>query len=418
MIVKAGLLVDFGNSGTRVFVTSGNNAFRYDMSNKFAELPAGYKVPAKYANEKSTIFEYKGSYFANGLIVEREFTGKEMRPNALQSKTDQLVTDLTLSLAFIKAMSILGLAYNVAPPSLDVSFNVSVLLPPLDQERDESKMLSKISELSVVKTLLPVSMECKFKIGDSVSVHGEAVAAFFGAFYKEEGLKVLPVNEGKSLLKGDVIVRDNGQHVSLVEVEGNKKFTQGYTLVLDIGAGTTDVALFLDMELVDMSKETFKRGGNNVESIVRNELKKKFGFTPPSMQRVIASGILNEGVDSHDVSEIVTLAKEVYSRQTKEDIVQYLEFINIDMPVIKGLLVAGGGSLASKRWVDAEGTEYAEDELKDGVVYTEKIVSPAMAEVLINYLKELAPRMEPLDTEGKDLRALNIEGLLYLHKYV
>jgi hypothetical protein len=67
------------------------------------------------------------------------------------------------------------------------------------------------------------------------------------------------------------------------------------------------------------------------------------------------------------------------------------------MPVIKGLLVAGGGSLPSVR---------------DGAV-----VSPAMAEVLISYLKTLAPRLEPLDVTGKDLRDLNIEGLMFMHKY-
>jgi hypothetical protein len=433
MIVKAGLLVDFGNSGTRVYLLTGAHAFRFNMSNKYVDLPAGYKVNSKYANEKSTVFEFNGQYFANGLLVEREFIGKEIRPSALQSKTEQLVTDLTLNLAIIKALNLLALAHNTPVAALDITFNVSVLLPPLDHEVNESKMVDLINKQNHAKTLLPVQIDAKFKIGDVV-VHSEAVSAFFGAFYREDGLKVLPQNEGKSLRKGDVLVRDNGNHVSLVDVEKNLKFATGYTLVLDIGAGTTDVALFLDMELVENSKDTFTRGGNTVESVVRNEIKKKFGFVPTNLQRVIAEGILVEGNEEHDVKEIVTLAKEMYSRTTKEDITQYLERMSISMQLVKGLLVAGGGSLATKRFIDAEGnfvmvlepvnpTDAPKISIKGQVYndsevpYNEVEVSPAMSEVLMNFLKELAPRMEVLDTEGKDLRGLNIEGLLFLHKY-
>lgn len=390
MIVNAGLLIDFGNSETRVIVISGTNTFKFTMSNKFAELPAGYRISHKYANPKSTIFGLNGSYFANGFIVEREFTGVEIRPSALQYKVDQLVTDLSLNLAVIKALDLLAKAYNMPIKSLDVTFNVSVLLPPLDHEVNEGRMSDKIKSLTKVTSLIPQQHDAEFKIGDTI-VSSEAVAAFFGAFFIEEGLQTSTQN-------GDITIRDNGQNVKLVEVDNNSKFSSGYVLVLDIGAGTSDVALFQDMELVERSKDTFKRGGNTVESIIKNELKKKFGFTPTSMKRVISEGILEEGNDVHDVAEIVTIAKNTYSKSLMEDLRSYLERIMIDMPVIKGLLVAGGGSLAS---------------IRDGIV-----VSPAMSEVLMGYLKTLAPRMEPLDVSGKDLRDLNIEGLMYLHKYV
>lgn len=389
MIVKAGLLIDFGNSETRVIVLSGQKAFRFNMSNKFAELSAGYRINSKYANEKSTVFKVNNSYYANGQIVEREFQGLELRPSALQSKTNQLVTDLTINLAFIKALMVLAKAYNVPVSSLEVTFNVSALLPPLDHEVNEEKLKAKFMAMNNVSTLIPLQMDIQFKVEDA-NIHPEAVAAFFGAFYKEEGAQVTSVNS-------DIVVFDNGQHISLVEVEENKQFMNGYVLVLDIGAGTTDVALFLDMELVERSKDTFNRGGNTVESIIRNELKKKFGFVPTSMQRVISEGILEEGTTLHDVSDIVTMAKDTYSKAMLEDLRQYLERMTIPMQAVKGLLVAGGGSLPS---------------IRDG-----QVVSPAMAEVLMGYLKTLAPRMEALHVEGKNLRDLNIEGLMYIHKY-
>lgn len=389
MIINAGVLIDFGNSETRVIVISGNKNFRLNLSNKFAELPTGYRVNPKYANGKSSIFLANGVYFANGQIVEREFTNQEIRPSALQSKTAQLVTDLTLNLVFCKALELLGNVYNVAPSSLDVTFNVSALLPPLDHEVNEEVLQSKIKDINSVTALMPSNMQIGFNIGE-VKIQSEAVAAFFGAFYKEEGLK-------SPTAIGEVIVRDNSQDISLVEVDNNKKFMNGYVMVLDIGAGTTDVAIFRDMELVERSKETFKKGGNTVSSIIRQEIRKQYGFEPASMTRVITEGYLEEGVELHDVSDIVTMAKDTYSRALMEDLRQYLERAMIDMPVIKGLLVAGGGALPGVR---------------DG-----EVVSPAMSDVLCKYLKELAPRLEQLDVDGKDLRELNIEGLMYIHKY-
>lgn len=389
MIVNAGLLIDFGNSETRVVVISGNKSFKYNMSNKFAELPAGYRIPTKYVNEKSNIFGIDGSYYANGYIVEREFARVEVRPSALQSKVDQLVTELTINLAVIKALSVLSQAYNVAPSSLDVTFNISALLPPLDHEVNEQRLLDKIKSINNVTTLVPAQFQTQFKVGD-VMVNSEAVAAFFGAFYREVG-------GAQPTYNGEVLVRDSSQAVELVEVEENKKFMNGYVLVLDIGAGTTDVALFKDMELIERSKDTFKLGGNTVASIISNDLKKRYGFTPNNMKRVITEGLLEEGSEVHPVEDIVTAAKDHYSKSLMEEIRQYLERIMVDMPVIKGLLVAGGGALPS---------------IRDG-----QEVSPAMARVLMGYLNTLAPKMEPLNTEGKDLRDLNIDGLMFIHKY-
>ena len=41
----------------------------------------------------------------------------------------------------------------------------------------------------------------------------------------------------------------------------------------------------------------------------------------------------------------------------------------------------------------------------------------AMSDVLINYFKELSPNISLMNTEGKNPRLLNIEGLQYIHKY-
>lgn len=400
MIIKAGLLIDFGNSNTRVVLLSGGKKYRFNMSNRFAELPPGYQVSNTYANGKSTIFQFKGAYYANGQIVEREFAGSQLRPTSLEPKSEQLPTELTIHLAIIKSLVILSQANRTPLEALDVTFTVSALLPPIDHETNEEALVKKFQSVTEVTSMIPQRFTKEVKIDPEVNIYSEAVAAFFGAFYKEEGAVENPQNEGKSVENGDVLVLDAGSHISLVEVENNKKFGEGYVLILDIGAGTTDIALFLDMELIENSKDTFNRGGNTVQSFISNEIRKRYRFapTPPMLEEIVRTGKLKEGSIQHDVSDIVTKAKEQYSKAMMEDIRQYLERMSIALPIVKGLLVVGGGALAT---TDEFGNE----------------LSPPMSKVLIQYLQTLAPHLEALDTEDKNLRELNIEGLYIIHKH-
>ena len=87
----------------------------------------------------------------------------------------------------------------------------------------------------------------------------------------------------------------------------------------------------------------------------------------------------------------------MYSKMLMTHIVSYLERMMISLREVKGLLVVGGGSLPSMK--------------------EDKVVSPAMSEVLIKYFKELSPNISLMNTQGKNPRLLNIQGLQYIHKY-
>jgi hypothetical protein len=433
MNLNAGILLDLGNSNTRMALVVGPIVFRVNLSNQFAALDPGYRVASKY-EKKTTVFKHGQSHFANGLLVEREFKGKEIRPSALRSKSQQVATELSLNLAFIKALQILAQLYNVPVSSLQVTFAVGVLMPPLDHEDKAGEMEKLIRKFENVEAVLPYEIKYPIAI-DRVIVESEAVAAFFGAFYKQEGLRPFDQNANKSLEAGDVIMHDNGDHVSLAEVPENSVFNSGYTLVLDIGAGTTDVALFLDMELVENSKDTFPYGGNTVESLVGKEIRQKYSFTPTNLKDVITTGVLHEGLTTHDVSDIITDGKQVYSQQMLNELTKYLEGMSINIRNISGLIAAGGGALATVKLVEAtegldvtviepveegglrsyecKGQLYAEG----NIMIAEKVVSPAMSEVLVEFLKDLAPKIQPLSTKDKNLRYLNIDGLLYLFLY-
>jgi hypothetical protein len=200
-------------------------------------------------------------------------------------------------------------------------------------------------------------------------------------------------NEDKRLLRR----HGNVEYVTSMKYIHDYLSEDKNTKILDIGAGTTDIVMIRDTELVLDSKDTFNIGGNTVEAQLKKLIRLKYGYAPTDISSVVESGYLMDGSAQHDVSELVTSAKDTYSKMLMTHIRSYLERMMIGMREVKGILVAGGGSLPSTR---------------DG-----KVVSPAMSEVLIEYFKELSPNISLMNTDGKNPRLLNIQGLQYIHKY-
>ena len=371
MKVRAGLLIDFGNSETRATLIANNNSKTFILSNRFAILPSGYVIPAEYKNDKSNILCVNNCYYANGHLADREFQGTLIRPSALQKKTEQLVTEVSLNLVIIKAIAELAAGSGTIVSEIEPTFDISVLLPPMEHDTSVDAMRNLIKNVKTVSSFLPNQFDCPVTIGD-VKVLSEGVTAFFGVYYKEE----------------------DGE---LVEVPENSQYSQGYILILDIGAGTTDVVMIKDMELVLDSKDTFNLGGNMVEGELKKLIRKNYGFTPTDISRVVATGDLEDGASIVDVADLVTKAKDSYSKRLLENIKTYLERMSMSMREVKSVLVIGGGSLPSLR--------------------DEQVVSPAMSDVLVNYLKELSPNISMMSIDGKNPRLLNIEGLQFIHKY-
>lgn len=371
MKVNAGILIDFGNSETRMSLLVNNKVQTTVLSNRFAALTPGYNVPAEYNNDKSNIFCVNGCYYANGALADREFSGQLIRPSSMQKKSEQLVTEVSLNLVLITALSQLASGSGLTVSDIEPTFNISVLLPPMEHDTDIDTIKELISNVKYVQSYLPVEFNCPIKI-DKINVLPEGVAAFFGVYYTEK----------------------DGE---LIEVFENLTYSEGNVMILDIGAGTTDVVMIKDTELVLDSKDTFNIGGNTVEAQLKKLIRLKYGYAPTDISSVVESGYLMDGSAQHDVSELVTSAKDTYSKMLMTHIRSYLERMMIGMREVKGILVAGGGSLPSTR---------------DG-----KVVSPAMSEVLIEYFKELSPNISLMNTDGKNPRLLNIQGLQYIHKY-
>lgn len=371
MKVKAGILIDFGNSETRMTLLINNKSKTMVLSNKFAALTSGYSIPVEYNNDKSSVICVNGAYYACGALADREFTNQLMRPSSMQPKSEQLVTEISFNLVLITAIRELASGSGFPVTEIEPSFNISVLLPPMEHDTHIDELKKMLMKVKSVNSYLPEEFTTPIKI-DNIQVLPEGVAAFFGVYYTEK----------------------DGE---LIEAPENQEYATGNVIILDIGAGTTDVVMIKDTELVLDSKDTFNLGGNTVEGQLRKSIRKKYGFTPTDTSSIVETGELMDGSVVHDIASLVTAAKDMYSKMLMTHITSYLERMMISLREVKGLLVVGGGSLPS---------------MKD-----DKVVSPAMSDVLIKYFKELSPNISLMNTDGKNPRLLNIQGLQYIHKY-
>jgi hypothetical protein len=374
MSEKIGILVDLGNSETRVSIVRNGVMHDLTLSNRFVKLDGGYKIPPEYRRDTSTIFRQGGLSFANGYIVNKEFSSKAIKPNAIQSKTDQRTTMLSLNLIFIKAFMYLSEITDCPIENLDVSFELRLLLPPSEHDKKADEMKQRASTITQVECFTPKCFKKDVNI-ENIVILPEGGTAFIGGIY-----------EGK-----------NGQ---MNIIPKNQTFATDDCLIIDIGAGTTDIVLIRDGEIVVDSKETFHKGGNNIESACKKSLYKEYDYSPDerSMKTVLEEGVLHKGTEIINVESYLNKAKEEFGQELKNFLIDYLQRNDVEIRALKGLLVLGGGALPATR---------------DG-----KIVSASMATVLVDFIHEITDSVALIDTSHINPRYLNLNGLKLYYTYV
>lgn len=363
---KITVLTDLGNSETRFYIIYNGKTWFKTTSNQYVQL--NESVPTEYCNEKTCSFEYGGLMYAQGKYVMRECSARAIRPNSLQHKCEQLVTDLTINMALITALKVVATVRECTVDDLgDVEFNIGVLLPPAEHSKKAAELKAKLESITYVRSLTPVEFTKPVKIVSTIVVP-EGASAFIAAMYA--------LRDGR-----------------LESRACNKIYETGDVLVIDIGAGTTDIVQIKDSDLVLNSKDTLRKGGRNIESICKQRLSKEYDYVPSdaAIREVFKTGYLMQGNTQHDVVDILNEAKNHFSGILYEYLVSYLERNELEIRAIKGLLVVGGGALETVR---------------DGVV-----VSPKIAEQLVTYIQQLSKTIELVDIGDVDPRRMNIEGL-------
>lgn len=381
---NAVLVLDLGNSETRgIVMYDGENKGKYSdkyftLSNRFAEVSADYIPSVDYSDATSTILKANTSvdgvkvdgYYANGEVQLREFNIGPLRPSATEKKYSSITSALSFELAMLHAYKALAELEGVSDfrELAEVEWTVNILLPPGDLEAGKMKIIDLIKGVTKIECTYPkVEMPLNIK---RVVVLPEGFCAYIATVYD----------------KGSVIRK------------GAKQLLSETTLIFDIGAGTTDIAVVKDNKIINVTMHSIDRGGNNVTQLVKKAIRTECGglVLPESeIAQGIIDGYVKDGSKQVQIANIVNTAKDEVAKYLISDVQSYLEETEFPVRSIGKILVCGGGAINSS---NTGGTK-------------------ALSDAIITYLKRLAPYVElvplPRDSEtGEELspRELNVRG--------
>ncbi len=382
---KASLVIDLGNSETRVMTIfgksqAGNPRKRLSiLSNKFGELPGRdsrlLRNPDYNASNSKVFMVGEDSVFCTGYMCDREKGTASLRPSASIKKYDSNITMYSIRLALLEGLYHIADMTGSNIDSVNVDWNISVLLPPSDLELGAEKIKANILNLDRIEFLVP-SFTKKVNI-ENVRVFPEGFCAFIGEVF-----------------------------------ENSKKIRDGYievlnssTLVIDIGAGTTDFCCIKDTKLVDGSRHSEETGGNQVFQIMNREIRKEIGKNLPedSLREASVTGKIKIGAIEKDITNIINIARKNVATKLSSAIRNYLESSDFSIYDMENILICGGGAEECGENMKALG-EFLKDDLKVWMSYSKFLEIPTTERVVT---KDGAEYLEKVKVSP---RLLNIIG--------
>lgn len=383
-----GVLLDLGNSETRVRVKYRpikgigveHDAVEstFAISNHYANLEASKTIEPEYQNDSSTIMDINGVRVAHGLIVEREFDGMWLYPTGKGDKCTEAITEWTVRNVLLKTIHLLADAWGISPSEVDVAFNVFCLIPPEEHQYNKDGMINLIADIDEVVELVPDAE------GVYHSVPHEIICNTIQTF-----------PEGITAFVGISTTIANNKVSSNPEVA---PFMKGLVLIIDIGAGTTDMAIMQDGMLRSDSRFTCYEAGNHIQSVFMRSAKgnpvirtRLSGRPIKNMQAVMGSAMIIEGAGiEEDCRDALNVAKEDLAGTLANSIASYMQGLNVAQD-IKGVLVVGGANAPA---------------IRDG-----EVVSPSLDTWLIPRIKKFCPGASLMPIGNRDPRYLNLDGL-------
>ncbi|MBR1454030.1 MAG: ParM/StbA family protein [Lachnospiraceae bacterium] len=344
MSSKSCVAVDIGASGTRFATNDGvintlpNNTYfveKYvntdsDITSVIDEEPLKIKphtdeiydslemIVHKVGAEPDDIFPM---HSVVGVYADR-VSGNNVTPIGTLHKSEQRVNYSSL---------ILTCALSRLQGKVDEDITLVVAIPPLEADRAFDVFNKRlVGEYNVEFPNYNGGKTVTFKIS-KVEVYSESVMAIISALFTKDG----KINKE------------------------NNEMHNGIILSIDIGASTTDLALFDGVTPITKADNTYKIGGNKVRALIVTEYKRLTGKEPS--KRVIEQ-IVTEGreVDGNKITSYSGIVNYAKSEIAKEIISKLLENgipnTDINISEIDYVLVSGGGSMVTK-YTDDDGND-------------------------------------------------------------
>lgn len=377
---RASLIIDLGNSETRVitmykqFEDSAPVQKLSIISNKFGELAEKDMRLLKsgdYNEENSKVFRINNTQvFCSGYICDREKGTASLRPSSSIKKYNSAITMYSLRLAFLEGFNHISEMTGELIELIDILWDVTVLLPPSDLELGAEKIKKDVLGLSRIEFLIP-DVAKNIRI-NNVTVFPEGFCAFIGAVF-ENRRKIRPSFE-------NVIMSS--------------------TLVIDIGAGTSDLCIIKDAKLVDGSRHSEETGGNQVFQKMNTELRRKFGknFPEDSLRMASVTGVIKIGAKEVDISKDIGVARKDVATKLSSAIRNYIESSDFSIYDIENILICGGGAEECGKNMKPLG-KFLEEDLKVWMSYSNFLSIPAYDKLVekdgIQYVEKqrVSPRL-------------------------
>lgn len=357
---KAKLTIDFGNSGTRLKVAFHQGqgvrpiTRKLVLSNRFAPIDADYVPSSDYSSENSTIMVMggdekrgilEGSRFVNGELAEKEFYDGLDKPTALEKKYSSAFTVYSLQLAMLYAhRTLMPIVRATTLESLDITWDIVVLLPPGDLKVGASEIVQMIKGIKEMKYAYP-DVTLPFKV-NKVGVFAEGFCAYLGSVYTDE----FAIRRGYEDIADDV------------------------TIVFDIGAGTTDILVIQDGKPVQKTLYTVEEGGNQVTARVRSKARERLGgkVSESVIAKAMETGYIKDGTQTLDITDIILEEKETFARNIVGEVKEFFEGTSFPIKTIGRALVVGGGAINNT----VDGASDKAGSMADGVVRFMQKLSP------------------------------------------
>ncbi|MGV3076307.1 hypothetical protein ACEE21_14580 [Clostridium baratii] len=377
---KASLIVDLGNSETRVMTIfkdpqTGDSKQKLSIiSNKFGELvdkDMRLLDNSDYTEDNSKVFRVNhDQVFCSGYICDREKGTATLRPSATIKKYHSDISMYSVRLALLEGFNHIAEITGELVELIDIDWTVTVLLPPSDLELGSDEIKKNIKNITRIDFLMP-EITKNINIVD-VTVFPEGFCAFIGEVF-----------ESRRKIR-----------------EGFEKIIMSSTLVIDIGAGTTDLCIIKDAKLVDGSRHSIETGGNQIFQKMNTFLRRQVGrnFPEDSLRKASVSGDLEIGSQIIDATESIKYARKDVATRLSSEIRNYIESSDFSVFDIENILICGGGAEECGKGMKALG-QFLKEDLEVWMSYSKFLDIPTYDEIVvkdgIQYLekKRISPRL-------------------------